>query len=956
MKTILIKGAREHNLKGFDLEIPREKLVVVTGLSGSGKSSLAFDTIYAEGQRRYVESLSAYARQFLDQMQKPRVDLIEGLSPAIAIEQRKAASNPRSTVGTVTEIYDYLRLLYARAGTPHCPSCGREISRQTVQEIVDAILAFPEGTRFEILAPLVQGRKGEHRSLLEGISRQGFVRVLVDGEVRSLEEEISLDRNRAHTISAVVGRLEAKAGMEKDRLTDAVETALKIGGGWIAARLGGEKPSELLFSEKFACPDCRTGFEELSPRSFSFNSPHGACPVCSGLGTRMEVDPALVVPDPSKSILEGALAPVASPITNRRRRWQRAAMGYFLTQLEAVAREYGFTLETPFKELSARQKQAVLYGTGQKAVEVEWRRRGSYSRTRTAFEGVVRNLERRYRETESDYVREEISRNYITLTRCNACGGARLKPQSLAVKVGELSIMELSALSVAEASDFVSRLKFRGIKRAVAAEVVKEVAERLSFLENVGLGYLSLDRSAGSLSGGEAQRIRLATQIGSGLTGVLYVLDEPSIGLHQRDNEKLIATLRRLRDAGNTVIVVEHDEATIRAADFIVDLGPGAGAEGGELVAAGPLDRILAAPGSLTGSYLRGETVIPVPAARRRPAGFLEIGGASGHNLKNLDVAFPLGIFSCVTGVSGSGKSTLVEETLSRALHRHFHDSRDVPEPYRTLRGLELVDKVIVIDQSPIGRTPRSNPATYTGVFAPIRELFAQLPLSRMRGYTPGRFSFNVRGGRCENCEGDGLIRIEMHFLPDVYVNCETCGGSRYNRETLQALYKGKNIAQVLDMSVVEALDFFENVPRLAARLRTLLDVGLGYIRLGQAATTLSGGEAQRIKLSRELGKRETGRTVYILDEPTTGLHFADIDRLLKVIHRLTDGGNTVVMIEHNLDVIKNADWVIDLGPEGGPGGGEVVAQGTPEEVAAVSRSHTGLFLRRVLSSKGQRA
>jgi len=950
MKRIVIKGAREHNLKGINLELPRNKLIVVTGLSGSGKSSLAFDTIYAEGQRRYVESLSAYARQFLEQMQKPRVDFIEGLSPAIAIEQRKASSNPRSTVGTVTEIYDYLRLLYARIGIPHCPTCGREVSRQTVQEIVDAIAALPPESKIQILAPLVRGRKGEHRGVLEGVSRQGFVRIYVDGRLRSLDEDIVLDKKRKHTISVVVDRLKLTPGMKTDRLTDSVELALRLGGGLLAVKPTGNEEPEMLFSERFACPHCRVGFEELSPRKFSFNSPHGACPVCSGLGTKMEVDPSLVVPDPSKSIIEGALEPVATPITNRRQRWKSAAKGYFLTQLEAVAGEYGFSLETPFRELSARQKKAVLYGTGGKAVEVEWRRRGSYSRYRTPFEGIINNLERRYRETDSDYVREEIFRKYVSLARCPACGGGRLRPESLAVTVGGISIMDLTALSVDESCRFISELKLKGSRKTIAEEVIKEIRERLTFLKNVGLSYLTLDRSSGSLSGGEAQRIRLATQIGSGLVGVLYVLDEPSIGLHQRDNARLISTLERLRDAGNTVIVVEHDEATIRAADYVVDLGPGAGEEGGNLVVAGTLPNVLACSASQTGRYLSGKLTIPVPGRRRQPRGFLELRGARGHNLKEIDVEFPLGVFCCVTGVSGSGKSTLVEETLSRILHRRLHGSREIPEPYDSLEGAEQVDKVIVIDQAPIGRTPRSNPATYTGIFTPIRALFSKLPLSRLRGYTPGRFSFNVKGGRCEACQGDGMLRIGMHFLPDVYVNCDACGGHRYNRETLEVSYKGKNIAEVLDMSVAEALRFFSNHSAIANRLQTLADVGLGYVRLGQSATTLSGGEAQRIKLSRELGKRSTGRTVYILDEPTTGLHFADIDQLLGVIHRLTDGGNTVIMIEHNLDVIKNCDWLIDLGPEGGEGGGEIVASGTPEDVVKMRKSHTAQFLQQVLA------
>jgi excinuclease ABC subunit A len=947
--SIVIRGARQHNLKGIDLAIPRDRLIVVTGLSGSGKSSLAFDTIYAEGQRRYVESLSAYARQFLEQMQKPEVESIEGLSPAIAIEQRKAASSPRSTVGTVTEIYDYLRLLYARVGVPHCPSCGREIARQTVQEIVDRILAFPSGMKIQVLAPLVRGRKGNHREILAGIRRQGFVRVRLDGEVKGLEEEIVLDKNKKHDLEAVVDRLAVSPGI-RERLSDSVETAGNLGGGLVFVHCSSPWDKDLIFSQNYSCPVCGIGLEELSPRMFSFNSPYGACPTCSGLGTKMEMDPELVVPDGSRTLREGAIEPWRDPITTRRRRWKWAASRYYNAWLDAVAREYGIDLDRPFRSLPADQRKVVLYGSGEREVKVEWERGAHYVVKEAPYEGVIPQLERRYRETGSEYVREEVYKKYIRLQPCPDCKGARLKPESLAVTVGERNIRETTGLSVSAALEFFNRLKLPGQQAEIAREVLKEIGERLSFLKNVGLSYLTLDRQSGTLSGGEAQRIRLATQIGSGLTGVLYVLDEPSIGLHQRDNARLLETLKRLRDLKNTIIVVEHDEATIREADFIVDLGPGAGAQGGYVVAAGPLETILKNPASLTGAYLRGDLAIPVPVRRKVPSEkFLVIRGAREHNLKKIEARFPLGLLCCVTGVSGSGKSTLVEETLSRVLHRAFYDSREVPGAHDKVLGLEHLDKVIVIDQSPIGKTPRSNPATYTGVFSFIRELFARMPLSKMRGYGPGRFSFNVKGGRCESCEGDGVIRIEMHFLPDVYVECEACRGARYNRETLEVKYQEKSIAEVLDLSVDEALDFFSNHSRIKNKLATLSEVGLGYIKLGQSATTLSGGEAQRIKLSRELSKRGTGRTVYILDEPTTGLHFADIAKLLSVLKRLTESGNTVIVIEHNLDVVKSADWIIDLGPEGGEAGGRVVAEGTPEDVAAVPESYTGQFLKQVL-------
>ena len=948
-EKIIIRGARQHNLKGINLEIPRRRLVVITGLSGSGKSSLAFDTIYAEGQRRYVESLSAYARQFLEQMQKPHVESIEGLSPAIAIEQRKAGSNPRSTVGTVTEIYDYLRLLYARVGIPHCYLCGREISRQTVQEIVDRVLSFPEGMKIQILAPVIRGRKGEHRDVLENIARQGFVRVRVDGETRNLDESIELARNVKHDIEVVVDRLAVKKDI-RERLTDSVETALMLGMDLILIHCGAPWEKDVVFSRRYACVECGVSFEELSPRMFSFNSPYGACPTCSGLGTTMEIDPELVIPDRDKSISEGAIIPWSNPITTRRHRWKGAASRYYYTMLEAVAREYGFDLDTPFKDLTPRQKKAVLYGTGSREIRMEWERAGRYQVKNAPFEGVISNLDRRYRQTDSEYVREEIFSKYITLKTCPACRGARLKPESLAVTVQGRSIMAVTALPITSALEFFREMKLPGRQGIIAREVVKEIRERLMFLVNVGLGYLTMDRQSGTLSGGEAQRIRLATQIGSGLVGVLYVLDEPSIGLHQRDNSRLLDTLKKLRDLGNTIIVVEHDEATIRAADFIVDLGPGAGDRGGYLVAAGTLEDILNSPRSLSGKYLKGELKIETPPSRKPPSGeFLVIEGAREHNLKNIEVRIPLGLFCCVTGVSGSGKSTLVEETLSRSLRRLLYRSREVPGDHDRLLGGELIDKVIDIDQSPIGRTPRSNPATYTGVFSHIRELFSRLPLAQMRGYRPGRFSFNVAGGRCESCSGDGIIKIEMHFLPDIYVECEVCRGRRYNRETLEVLYKNKSIADVLESSVDEALEFFANVPRIKNKLQTLADVGLGYIKLGQAATTLSGGEAQRVKLARELSKKSTGRTVYILDEPTTGLHFADISNLLQVLKRLTASGNTVIVIEHNLDVIKNADWIIDLGPEGGEEGGYIVAEGPPEKIIREKKSYTGKFLKKAL-------
>jgi excinuclease ABC subunit A len=935
LEKIVVKGARVHNLKNIDVEIPRGKLVVLTGLSGSGKSSLAFDTIYAEGQRRYVESLSAYARQFLGQMDKPDVDYIEGLSPAISIDQKTTSHNPRSTVGTVTEIYDYLRLLFARVGRAHCPSCGRPISRQAVEQMVDQLMALPEGTRLQILAPVVRGKKGEHQKVLEEIRRNGFPRVRVDGEVRDLAEGVQLDKNKKHTIEVVVDRVIVRPGVAR-RLADSLETALGMAGGVaLAAVVDGP---EMLFNENFACPVCGISLPEIAPRLFSFNNPYGACPTCTGLGVKREIDPDLVIPDRRKSIAEGAIVG-----------WFRGTNAYAC--LEALAEKYGFSLSTPVAELTEEQLNKILYGTGTDKILVNFRdasgRRQQYLAT---FEGVINNISRRYRETTSPYIREEIER-YMSDRPCPACGGARLRPEALAVKLGGLSIVDVTRLSIKEAREFFRRLELTERERLIARQVLKEINARLGFLINVGLDYLTLDRAAGTLSGGEAQRIRLATQIGSGLTGVLYILDEPSIGLHQRDNRRLLDTLLHLRDLGNTVIVVEHDEDTIRTADHIIDIGPGAGEYGGRVVAQGTLQDILNSPESITGQYLSGRRFIPVPAVRRKPGGkVLQVLGAAEHNLKQIDVTFPLGVFICVTGVSGSGKSTLVNEILYKYLARELHGSRVQPGTCREVRGIEHLDKVINVDQSPIGRTPRSNPATYTGVFNDIRDLFASLPEARMRGYKPGRFSFNVKGGRCEACAGDGIIKIEMHFLPDVYVPCEVCKGRRYNRETLEVKYKGKNIADVLDMTVDQAAEFFRHIPKIYRRLKTLQDVGLGYIRLGQPAPELSGGEAQRVKLATELSRRSNGRTLYILDEPTTGLHMADVHRLLQVLHRLVEAGDTVVVIEHNLDVIKTADYIIDLGPEGGDGGGRVVACGTPEEVARVKESYTGQFLARILA------
>jgi excinuclease ABC subunit A len=950
---IVIRGAREHNLKNIDLELPRDQLIVITGISGSGKSSLAFDTIYAEGQRRYVESLSAYARQFLGQMDKPDVDHIDGLSPAISIDQRSSSRNPRSTVGTVTEIYDYMRLLYARIGVPHCAQCGRPISRQTVQQIVDAVMALPEGTRFMILAPLIKDRKGEHRKVFEDIRRAGFVRARVNGELRDLGEEIVLDRYKMHSIEAVIDRLivrhqeqadDERHGLDPTRLADSLETALKMGGGVVTITT--DKGEDLLFSEHFSCVHCGISLPEIEPRTFSFNSPHGACPACSGLGIRMVIDPELVIPSKDLTLAEGAIQP-----------WSRAATSetYYGQLLRSVGAHYGFSVDMPVAALSPEQIKILLYGSDGEVLSLAYtNHRGRMNTYETAFEGVIPNLERRHKETTSDYVREEIER-YMTPRPCDHCGGARLRRESLAVKVAGHSIVEIAAMPVLKAREFFSRLpeSLSERDRTVARQILKELNARLGFLVDVGLDYLTLDRAAATLSGGEAQRIRLATQIGSQLMGVLYILDEPSIGLHQRDNKRLIDTLKRLRDLGNTVLVVEHDEETIRQADFVVDLGPGAGEQGGYVVATGPLPAIEACLASITGQYLRGDRQIPVPARRRKGnAHFLTVRGASENNLKQLDVRLPLAKLVCITGVSGSGKSSLLMEVVYKRLAQALHRSRDRAGAHDAILGIEFLDKAIDIDQSPIGRTPRSNPATYTGIFATIRELFASVPEARLRGYKPGRFSFNVKGGRCEACQGDGIIKIEMQFLPDVYVPCEVCRGKRYNREALEVRYRGRNIAEVLEMTVQEAVEFFGSIPAIRSRLETLCGVGLGYIRLGQPATTLSGGEAQRIKLSRELARRATGRTLYILDEPTVGLHTADVERLLAVLQRLVDAGNTVIVIEHNLDVIKSADWVVDLGPEGGDGGGYVVAEGTPEQIAATPASYTGQYLKRALESR----
>lgn len=936
MDKIIIKGAREHNLKNIDVEIPRDKLVVITGISGSGKSTLAFDTIYAEGQRRYVESLSAYARQFLGQMDKPDVDYIEGLSPAISIDQKTTSKNPRSTVGTVTEIYDYLRLLFARIGKPHCPNCGKEVSRQTVDQMVDTIMKLPERTRIQILAPVVRGRKGEFVKLFESIKKNGFMRVRVDGELIEIGDEIKLEKNKKHHIEIIVDRIIIRPGVES-RLADSIETALAQAEGLVIVDVIGEQ--ELLFSQNLSCPDCNISLEELSPRMFSFNSPYGACPTCSGLGINMEVDPDLVIPDWEKSVAEGAVAP-----------WSATPGGYYFQMLSAVMNHYGYSVDTPIKDLPDEIVDVLLYGSKE---DIEFNYVSKFSkRTRRhtgKFEGVINNLRRRYEEA-PEFARDEIEK-YMSTKPCPTCKGARLKPEVLAVTVGDKSIAQVTALSIREALKFFNELSLNELEKMIAHQVLKEIKNRLQFLVDVGLDYLTLDRAAGTLSGGESQRIRLATQIGSRLVGVLYILDEPSIGLHQRDNDKLLKTLKDLRDLGNTVLVVEHDEDTMRAADYIIDIGPGAGEHGGKIVACGPIEDIEKSEESITGQYLSGKKQIPIPKKRRKPnEAWLELKGCREHNLKNIDVRFPLGLFTCVTGVSGSGKSTLVNEILYKVLREKLYKARTFPGDFDEILGIEHVGKVINIDQSPIGRTPRSNPATYTNVFNDIREVFSLTPEARMRGYKPGRFSFNVKGGRCEACKGDGIIKIEMHFLADIYVPCEVCKGKRYNRETLEVKYKGKSIADILDMTVDEALEFFENIPKIKRKLETLRDVGLGYIRLGQPSTTLSGGEAQRVKLSTELSKLSNGNTVYILDEPTTGLHPADIHKLLDVLQRLVEGGGTVIVIEHNLDVIKTADYIIDLGPEGGDKGGQIVATGTPEEVAQNPNSYTGQFLKKVLN------
>ncbi|MCC2825718.1 excinuclease ABC subunit UvrA [Laedolimicola ammoniilytica] len=937
-KFIRIRGANEHNLKNLDIDIPRDKFVVLTGLSGSGKSSLAFDTIYAEGQRRYMESLSSYARQFLGQMEKPNVESIEGLSPAISIDQKSTNRNPRSTVGTVTEIYDYFRLLYARIGIPHCPKCGKEIKKQSVDQMVDQIMAMPERTKLQLLAPVVKGRKGEHVKVLEQAKKSGYVRVRIDGNLYELSEEIKLEKNVKHNIEIVVDRLVVKAGIER-RLADSIETVLNLSDGLLIVDVIGGEP--LTLSSSYACPDCGISMEEIEPRSFSFNNPFGACPECFGLGYKMEFDEDLMIPDKSLSIAEGAITVMG---------WQSCTdpSSFTYALLKALAKEYEFDLTTPYEQLSPEVRRMLIHGTDGREVKVSYKGQRGEGVYDVAFEGLIKNVERRYRETSSDLMKQEYE-TFMRITPCKACGGQRLKKTSLAVTVGEKNIAELTAMSIVKLYEFLQELSLTEQQKLIGAQILKEIKARIGFLIDVGLDYLTLARATGTLSGGEAQRIRLATQIGSGLVGVAYILDEPSIGLHQRDNDKLLATLKRLRDLGNTLIVVEHDEDTMFAADYIVDIGPGAGEHGGRVVAAGTAEEIMANPDSITGAYLSGRRKIPVPESRRTPAGWLTVKGAAENNLKNIRVDFPLGVMTCVTGVSGSGKSSLVNEILYKALARKLNRARTIPGSYKEIIGMEQLDKVIAIDQSPIGRTPRSNPATYTGVFDQIRDLFASTADAKSKGYKKGRFSFNVKGGRCEACSGDGIIKIEMHFLPDVYVPCEVCQGKRYNRETLDVKYKGKSIFDVLDMTVEEALPFFENVPSIRRKIETLNDVGLSYIKLGQPSTTLSGGEAQRIKLATELSRRSTGRTIYILDEPTTGLHFADVHKLTEILKRLAEGGNTVVVIEHNLDVIKTADYLIDMGPEGGDRGGTVIAKGTPEEVAGQEISYTGRYLKKYL-------
>ena len=932
---IIIRGAKVHNLKNISLEVPKNRLVVITGLSGSGKSSLAFDTIYAEGQRRYVESLSAYARQFLEQMQKPDVESIEGLSPAISVEQKSVSKNPRSTVGTITEVYDYLRVLFARAGKPFCYRCGKEISSQTIQEMVDRIMTLPAGSKLIIFAPLVRGRKGEFKKELEQLQKDGFVRARVDNTIHELPAALNLDKNITHSIEAVIDRLVIKDGIEK-RLADSLQTAIQLGQGMVL--IAPADAEEFFLNERSACVDCGVSYPEISPRTFSFNSPYGACPACLGLGTKMVFDPELIVADPKLSLKDGAIVP-----------WARRESSFFKQMLEALSRHFRFDLATPFKDLPKAVRDVLLYGSKGEKVPFLYQDGERHFEFKKSFEGVIGNLERRYRATNSDAIREEIE-VYMNQLPCPECGGKRLRRESLHIKINNTSIHDFISMTVEESLAFISRLKFSRREGEIAAPLLKEIKERLTFLANVGVEYLSLDRTAATLSGGESQRIRLATQIGSGLTGVLYVLDEPSIGLHARDTARLIATLKRLRDLGNTVIVVEHDEQTIRQSDHIIDMGPGAGITGGEVVAAGTPREIIKNKKSLTGQYLSGAKSIPVPACRRKPDGKeLVLKQAAENNLKQIDVTFPLGLFICVTGVSGSGKSSLIIDTLYPALAQRLYRGKEHAGRHKKISGTEFIDKVINIDQSPIGRTPRSNPATYTGVFTDIRDLFALLPESKVRGYKPGRYSFNVKGGRCEACQGDGVVKIEMHFLPDIFVTCDVCGGKRYNRETLEVRYRGKNISDVLDLTVQQAFQFFENIPSLRTKLQTLSDVGLDYITLGQQATTLSGGEAQRVKLSRELSKRGTGRTLYILDEPTTGLHFADIHKLLEVLNSLVDRGNTVIVIEHNMEVVKTADYIIDLGPEGGQRGGHLVACGTPEEVAKVKKSYTGEYLKKVL-------